>query len=84
MLAELSMPFVAVGGRFLAMKAAAAPEELREAAHALSVLGGSEGELLPCTVPGLAAERYLVSVKKLRPTPAKYPRRFAQIKKQPL
>ena len=84
MLAELSMPFVAVGGRFLAMKAAAAPEELREAAHALSVLGGSEGELLSCAVPGLDAERYLVSVKKLRPTPAKYPRRFAQIKKQPL
>ena len=33
---------------------------------------------------GLDAERYLVSVEKLRPTPAKYPRRYAQIKKQPL
>ena len=83
-LAELSMPFVRVGGLFLAMKAAAAAEELTEAADALRVLGGAEGKLLPCTVPGLDAERYLVSDEKLRPTPAKYPRRYAQIKKQPL
>ncbi|MBP5744467.1 MAG: 16S rRNA (guanine(527)-N(7))-methyltransferase RsmG [Oscillospiraceae bacterium] len=83
-LAELSMPFAAVGGRFLAMKASAAAEELTEAARALNILGGSEGKLLPCTVPGLDAERYLVSVEKLRPTPAKYPRRYALIKKKPL
>ena len=83
-LAELSIPFVTVGGRFLAMKAAAAAEELAEAADALRVLGGDEGRLLPCTVPGLDAQRYLVSVEKLRPTPANYPRRYAQIKKQPL
>ena len=83
-LAELSLPFVRVGGQFLAMKAAAAAEELSEAANALQALGGDEGKLLPCAVPGLDAERYLVSVEKLRPTPAKYPRRYAQIKKQPL
>ena len=84
LLCELCLPFVRVGGLFLAMKAAAAAEELTEAADALRVLGGAEGKLLPCTVPGLDAERYLVSVEKLRPTPAKYPRRYAQIKKQPL
>ena len=83
-LAELSMPFVRVGGSFLAMKAAAAAEELAEAGSAFCLLGGSEGRLLPCPVPGLDAERYLISVEKLRPTPAKYPRRYAQIKKQPL
>jgi 16S rRNA (guanine527-N7)-methyltransferase len=83
-LAELSMPFVRVGGSFLAMKAAAAAEELDEAGTALRLLGGSGGRLLPCPVPGLDAERYLISVDKLRPTPAKYPRRYAQIKKQPL
>lgn len=83
-LAELSLPFVRVGGQFLAMKAAAAAEELSEAANALQALGGDEGKLLPCAVPGLDAERYLVSVEKLRPTPTKYPRRYAQIKKQPL
>ena len=83
-LAELSMPFVAVGGQFLAMKAAAASEELKECAGALPVLGGSEGRLLRCPVPGLEAERFLISVSKTSKTPAKYPRRYAQIKKQPL
>lgn len=83
-LAELSMPFVEVGGRFLAMKAAAAPEELKEAASALKLLGGGDARLLPCPVPGLEAERFLVSVEKLRQTPRRYPRRYAQIKKQPL
>ena len=83
-LAELSMPFVAVGGLFLAMKASAAAEELAEAGSALRLLGGSEGRLLPCPIPGLNAERYLISVEKLQLTPAKYPRRFAQIKKQQL
>ena len=68
----------------LAMKGSAAAEELSEAAEALRLLGGSEGRLLSCTVPGLDADRYLISAEKLRPTPAKYPRRYAQIKKQPL
>lgn len=83
-LAELALPFTAVGGYFLAMKGSAAAEELSEAASAVRILGGAGGKLLPCPVPGLDAERYLVSVEKLHPAPAKYPRRFAQIKKQPL
>ncbi len=83
-LAELCLPFTAVGGTFLAMKGSAAAEELPEAASAIRLLGGSNGELLPCTVPGLDAVRTLVSVRKIRPTPARYPRRYAQIKKQPL
>ena len=83
-LAELCLPFTAVGGCFLAMKGSAATEELSEAAEALRLLGGAEGRLLSCTVPGLDADRYLISAEKLRPTPAKYPRRYAQIKKQPL
>ncbi len=83
-LAELALPFTAVGGCFLAMKGTAAAEELKEASSAIRLLGGAEGRLLPCPVPGLNAERSLVSVEKLRPTPAKYPRRFALIKKQPL
>ena len=83
-LAELSLPFVRVGGQFLAMKGAAAREELREAEGALRALGGDGGRLIPLSVPGLDAERCAVASEKLHPTPAKYPRRYAQIKKQPL
>ncbi len=83
-LAELSMPFVATGGAFLAMKGPAAEEELSAGIHAVQVLGGSRPELICYSVPGLDAKRNLIISRKLVPTPAKYPRRFAQIKKQPL
>ena len=84
LLAELCFPFVSVGGRFLAMKGPAAEEELAESKGAIRLLGGSEPTLIRYAVPGLDAERTLVRSVKARSTPAKYPRRFAQMKKQPL
>ena len=35
-------------------------------------------------IPGTDVTHSVVLIEKLRPTPAKYPRRYAQIKKQPL
>ena len=84
MLSELCLPFARVGGCFLAMKGPAAAEELEECRKAFSLLGGKQAELLKIAVPGLDAERWAVRVNKASPTPAGYPRRFAQIKKQPL
>ena len=84
LLSELCMPFVAVGGSFLAMKGPAADDELAESKKALPLLGGAEPSVLHYNVPGLDASRTLVRSEKLRPTPPKYPRRFAQMKKQPL
>lgn len=81
-LAELCLPFVRVGGYFLAMKGAAAEEELAEAKHALSVLGGTVERIAEYEIDG-AAHRVIV-VRKDRPTPPAYPRRFAKIKQQPL
>ncbi len=83
-LSELCVPFAAVGGQFLAMKGAAAAEELEEARNAFHMLGCGTASLLPYSVPGLDAERALILAKKEKPTPARYPRRFAQIKKTPL
>lgn len=83
-LAELSMPFVVLGGVFFAMKGPAAEEERAEAERAIQLLGGSAPELIRYSVPGLDAERNLILSRKLNLTPSKYPRRFAQIKKLPL
>lgn len=84
LLLELCLPFVKVGGVFLAMKGPGAAEELAEAAHAIEVLGGGEAEILPYTVPGTAQAHNVVRIRKVKETPAKYPRRWAKIQKQPL
>ena len=83
-LSELCIPFVRPGGVFCAMKGPAAQDELSEAAGALRTLGAPEPQLLRYSVPGLDAERTLVIAEKTGFTPSRYPRRFAQIKKQPL
>ena len=84
LLAELCLPFVKVGGVFLAMKGPGAAEELAQAAHAIEVLGGGEAEILPYTVPGTEQAHNVGRIRKVKETPAKYPRRWAKIQKQPL
>ena len=81
-LAELCLPFVKVGGCFLAMKAAAAEEELSEAKRAVKLLGGDWERTEEYEIDG-ACRRVLI-FRKTRPTPKQYPRRFAKIKQQPL
>lgn len=81
-LCELCLPFVKVGGYFLAMKAAAAQEELGEAHRAVSVLGGTVERVAEYEMDGAA--RRVIVIRKLRPTPPAYPRRFSKIKQQPL
>lgn len=83
-LCELCLPLVRVGGRFLAMKSSHSEEEVRRAEGALEVLGGKIGWVRDYTIPATDVVHRVVCVEKVSPTPKKYPRRFAQIKKQPL
>ena len=83
-LCELCLPFVRVGGSFISMKAADCAEEVAEAAKAIETLGGSAPEIRTYTIPGTDVVRTAVIIKKTAPTPAKYPRRWARISKQPL
>lgn len=83
-LCELCLPYVKVGGIFAAMKGPAAHEEAEAAAHALEALGGSLAEIIPAPVPQRGDGHNIVVIKKIRPTPAEYPRQWAKIKKNPL
>ena len=89
-LCEYCLPFVKVGGRFIALKGPDAQREQADAARAVELLGGRVGEtvvqVLPAApVEGLAPmERRLVRIDKVRPTPPKYPRHGSKIAKQPL
>lgn len=83
-LCELCLPLVKVGGVMLAMKSTGVTEELKSAQRAIRLLGGEAAEVQTYTIPTTDVSHTLVTIRKISPTPAKYPRRFAQIKKQPL
>jgi 16S rRNA (guanine527-N7)-methyltransferase len=81
-LCELCMPFVKVGGVFLAYKGRGADAEIAEAKNAVAVLGGEVERVERAEIGG--AERALVFIRKVKPTHDAYPRPFAKIKKKPL
>ena len=82
-LCEYDMPYVKVGGRFIAMKGKGSDEELQAAQNAITTLGG---ELLQKHdfVLGDAGERSIIEIKKITETPSQYPRKSKQIKNKPL
>ncbi len=84
MLCEFCLPYVKVGGAFLALKGPAAAEEIDEAKKAISILGGKLERVFEYEVPGTELRHNIVLIRKVSPTPKKYPRRFAIMKKSPL
>ena len=84
LLSELCLPYVKVGGAFLALKGPAVAEELDEARRAVSLLGAEVEEVFDYAIPGEDARHNIVVIRKTAPTPKRYPRRFAQMKKSPL
>ena len=83
-LAELCLPLVRVGGMFLAMKGPDCGEEAERAASAIHTLGGELRDIVRYDIPGTDIVHSVALIRKTRPTPGQYPRRYAQIKKRPL
>ena len=81
-LLELTAPYVRVGGRVLALKGAAAREELEEAKGAIKKLGLELEEVKDFPVDG--TNHSVIVLRKVAPTPKQYPRRYAKIKQAPL
>ncbi len=81
-LLELTAPYVKVGGMVLAMKGTAAQEELDEAKNAIRQLGLKLEKVAQFPVDGTA--HTVIVLRKVAPTPARFPRRYAKIKQSPL
>jgi len=81
-LLELTAPYVKVGGAVLAMKGTAAHEELAEAKNAVRQLGLQVEKVEEFPVDGTA--HTVIVLRKVKPTPPQYPRRYAKIKQTPL
>ncbi len=80
-LAEYSLPFVKVGGKWIAMKGPNEP--IKPALQAIRMLGGKLEDTIEYHLPGGDA-RVIYVVKKISQTPTKYPRNSGQIKQKPL
>lgn len=80
-LAEYCLPFVKVGGKFIALKGKNFREELDEARAAIKILGGGEIFIREIKLPVLDEKRAVIYIDKKNSTPEKYPRRESIIRK---
>lgn len=84
LLCELCLPFLKVGGRFLAMKGTDCGDEVDKALPAIQVLGGRLEGRIDRLIPHTGVTHRVILVEKISPTPEKYPRRWAKMQKAPL
>ena len=81
-LSELCLPFLKVGGIFIALKGPKADEELEVAKNAIKILGGQVKEIERFKIDD--NDRVNIIVEKVHPTKKIYPRGKNQPKKNPL
>jgi len=82
-LTEYCLPFVKVGGSFIAYKSGDVTE-IEEAESAYKVLGGKKKAVYSYSLPENYGERVLAVIEKVKPTPPRYPRGQGKERKQPL
>lgn len=80
-LAEYCMPFVKVGGRFVALKGSEDETELAQ--NAIKTLGGEIERNVSYKLPN-GDSRSIVVIKKISQSPTQYPRRTKKITTKPL
>jgi len=83
-LVELTLPFCAVGGRFIAQKKGNIEAEVQSAKQAISLLGGKLADVKRIDLPEFDDRRWLVVIDKIGVTPPQYPRRPGIPAKRPL
>lgn len=83
-LLEYCLPFVKVGGYFLALKGPKGYDEIDNAKNALEILGGQVEEVLSYDLPNTDIKHNIILIKKVSSCPEKYPRRAGKPTKKPL
>lgn len=83
-LSEYCLPYVKKGGIFVAYKSEELVREQKSAEHAVDLLGGKFEKIFDFTLPCTDYHRNLCVIRKVKPTPKKYPRKAGTPAKEPL
>lgn len=83
-LSEYCLPFVKVGGIFIALKGKDAEKEMEQSQKAIKVLGGEITELKQVSIPYTDLQHKIVLIKKVAQTPKQYPRKAGKVLKNPI
>ncbi len=83
-LSEYCLPFVKIGGQFIAYKEENVEAEVASAQKAIARLGGKIKAIIKVKLPNSDLTRSLVLIEKISPTPPAFPRRPGMAKKNPL
>lgn len=83
-LSEYCLPFVKIGGAFIAYKSEEIQDEVNAAERAITLLGGDAPVVTHLIIPRTELPRSLVSIQKKKASPEVYPRKAGTPAKKPL
>lgn len=83
-LSEYDLPYVKVGGKFIALKGPTAYDEIKDGEKAVETLGGEITSVKEVTLPQTDITHTIVEITKVKSTDEKYPRRAKKISSSPL
>jgi 16S rRNA (guanine527-N7)-methyltransferase len=83
-LSEFCIPYVKVGGYFVAMKGPAVEEEIKQSKNAIRMLGGRVEHIEKVQIEDSDLNHNLVIISKISETNKKYPRKAGMVTKSPL
>ena len=83
-LVEYTLPFVRCGGLLYSYKGNKAQEEIQEAEKAVKILGGEITNTYNIEITDTDYIRYIIEMKKISSTPAKYPRKGNKASTDPI
>lgn len=83
-LCEYCLPFVKLGGWFIAYKGPDSEQEIKSASNAVRILGGGRSDIRKPSVSGLPFDHSLVFIKKVKNTVSKFPRKAGTPSKDPI
>lgn len=83
-LSEYLIPLVMINGCCISMKGPSVEEEIQQSQNAISILGGKIEEVEKFQLPKSDIDRNVVVIRKIKPTPPKYPRKPGMPAKEPI